>query len=81
MGSMVAVNGMLSTKADMIAATQMIRLRAATRLPWESSRIPSAIRASSPLSSTAPTRIKRKIKNIRVGHSISFSMISIMFTF
>ncbi len=81
MGSMVAVKGMLSTKADIMAATQMIRLQAAIKSPLESSRIQSAIKASRPLSSTAPTIIKRKMKNISVGHSISFSKISIIFTF
>ena len=78
---MVAVKGMLSTKADIMAATQMIKPQAITKLPAERSRIQSAIKANRPLDSTAPTRMKRKMKNIRVGHSMSFSINSIRFTF
>ena len=35
---------------------------------------PGELLVKGPASSTAPTRTKRKIKNMRVGHSISFSM-------
>ena len=78
MGSMVAVKGMLSMKAEAMALTQRTMMMAAVRLPPETSFTQLAIIWIRPVSSAPAMTMNRPMKKTRVGHSTSFSSISTM---
>ena len=80
MGSMVAVNGILSMIAEARADTHRITRIAITRDPLDIWLTQSAMIWIRPVSSAPATMMKSNIKKIRVGHSISCSRIPTILT-
>ncbi len=86
MGMLTATYGMLSMKAERMADTQQMRSAAKMSVPWSPSPnvvrtcwmlqpMPSAMDEIRPVSTAAPTTMKRNTKKLSVGHSMSFSRI------
>ena len=71
MGSMVAVKGMLSMKAEAMALTHRTMIMAVVRLPPERSFTQLAIIWIRPVSSAPAMTMNRPMKKTRVGHSTS----------